>query len=227
MQTARKNVKNLLIAVACTALTVLAATTVILALPNRLGAEIIFFFSKFYIQIGTIVLGAFVAFAVYKFYSFMRRTKNPVQIIRANFRKNLVVLLSVPFIIYGCMALFASAFPTDYSRCDYYNEKLSGGVKDFQGKKFTINLCGTGGHDSTFRYEPDEIRLQVFNEKGDLVALRHFMVNWGESSESRGIHYYPDHIAYIDESLEHDFNKTVSIPPTSIDWIRARLPYFN
>lgn len=224
MQTTRKNVRNILITVVCIALALPASIAVLLLLPNSLSVGIIFFIAKFYTQIGAVALGIFIAFVMYKFYRFMQRTENPWQVVRANLRKNLILLFFILSIIYAFMVLFVFIFHGSYSRCDHYNKKLNGGIKEFQGQKFKINMCGTGGDKIQ---NNDEIRLQVFNEKGDLLALRHFVVDWDTNSSSRGIHYHPNHLAYVDESLQSDFNKTITMPPTALDWIRARIPLLD
>ena len=74
-------------------------------------------------------------------------------------------------------------------------------------------------------YVDEKIRLQIFNEKGDLVALRHFAVN--RDSNPRGeLEYHPDHITYYDRSAE-SYEKTIAMPPTTLDWIRARIPLLD
>ena len=87
-------------------------------------------------------------------------------------------------------------------------------------------MCGTGGEDSMLLYRPDEIRLQIFNQQGDLVALRHFAVNLG-SKPGGPPEYHPDHITYFDISSKRNFEKTISMPPTALDWIRARIPLLD
>ena len=32
---------------------------------------------------------------------------------------------------------------------------------------------------------------------------------------------------YQDDSHEHDYKKTISMPPTTLDWIRARIPLLD
>lgn len=131
-------------------------------------------------------------------------------------------LAAAPLIIYVCLAVLDTIFPIDYNRCDYYNERLNGGVKEFQGQKYKINICGTGGDSMQ---NNDEVRLQVFNEKGDLLAVRHFVVHW-DTNFDRSLEYHPNNITYFDPTDKH-FEKTLTMPPTVLDWIRARLPLLN
>ena len=181
-------------------------------------------------EITFIPLGIFLVILAYKAYRYVKRTGNPWQTVRENLKPNLIIISSIAFIIYAGMVLFAVRYPAEYDRCDFYNKELGGRVKEYQGRKFKVHLCGTGDYDGRFEYKPDEIRLQVFNEKGDLVALRHFEIDW-QSSFDREIEYHSDHIAYIDESSSTNSisisTKTISMPPTTLDWIRARIPLLD
>lgn len=180
-------------------------------------------------SIGLIALGIlsiFLAYKAYKTYRFIKRLESPWQTFKGNLKKNLIIFFSFAFAIYACMVLFVTLFPTEYDLCDFYNERLNGGVKEFQGQKFRVHMCGTGAQHTFFFVEDEEIRLQVFNEKGDLVALRHFAVNL--DSNPRGVlRYHADHITYFDISSKGDFEKTISMPPTTLDWIRSRIPLLD
>ncbi len=197
----------------------------IFLLPDPLGVRIIFFTAKYIAEIAFTALGIFLCFLAYKAYRFIKHTANPWQTVRENLKPNLILISSIALIIYACMALFlVIIFPIEYGRCDYYNEHLNGGVKEFKGQKFKINMCGTGGDQLQ---NNDEIRLQVFNEQGELVALRHFVVNWDENNFPNVLEYHSDHIVYFDRSAEEDFKKTIHMPPTALDWIRARIPLLD
>ena len=180
-------------------------------------------------SIGLIALGIlsiFFAYKAYKTYRYINRLESPWQTFKGNLKKNLIIFFSFAFTIYACMVLYVTLFPTEYGRCDFYNEHLNGGVKEFQGQKFRVHMCGAGGQHTYFFVEDDEIRLQIFNEKGDLVALRHFGVNL-DAKPGGPPDYYPDHITYFDTSSKRNFEKTISIPPTTLDWIRARIPLLD
>lgn len=223
MQTTRKIVKTYFITVGYVVMFCLISVIGLFVLPDPLSVWIMFFIAAYPAEIAFTALGLFLVFLAYKAYRFIKRTANPWQTVRENLKANLIILFSIAFIIYGCMALLVTILPTAYGRCDHYNEELNGGVKEFQGEKFKINMCGTGGDDNQSN---DEIRLQVFNEKGDLAALRHFVVHWDSNFERR-IEYHPDHITYYDASLEYNYIKTISMPPTALDWIRARIPLLD
>ncbi|NYH20184.1 hypothetical protein [Paraburkholderia bryophila] len=124
--------------------------------------------------------------------------------------------------VYACACLYEFVMPTQYSRCDFYSQKLNGGVKILNGENYKISLCGTGGDDMQ---SGDEIRLRVFNGAGVLLATRHFSVNWNENFPS-SLEYGPDRITYYDNNGS-DFEKHLFMPPTALDWVRARMPLFN
>lgn len=229
MPTTRKIVKTYLITAGYVVMFFFIAIIGFLLFPGMsIGA--LWFILDYKTEIAFAALGIFLVLLAYKAYRYVKRTENPWQTVRENLKPNLIIISSIAFIIYACMALFAARFPTEYDRCDFYNKELGGGVKEYQGHKFKVHLCGTGDYDGRFEYVPDEIRLQVFNEKGDLVALRHFEIDW-QSNFDRGIEYHPDHIAYIDESSSTNTisisTKTISMPPTTLDWIRARIPLLD
>lgn len=213
MQTARKNVKSGFFKAVYGLFFILVAIIAIFLLPDWLSVGIIFFIAKYKIEIGYTVLALFALGTVY----WLIKGKQ-----QQNLKKKVYILLSLPFIIYACICLVAFLFPASYSRCDYYNQELNGGVKEFNGKKYTVNLCGTGADNMG---SGDEVRLQVLDEKGELLAIRHFTVNWNESFP-KVLEYSPDHITYYDNTGS-DFDKRISIPPTAADWVRARLPLFN
>ena len=173
-------------------------------------------------EIAFAALGVFLVLLAYKAYRYVKRTENPWQTARENLKPNLIIISSITFIIYAGMVLFAARFPTEYDRCDFYNKELGGGVKEYQGRKFKVHLCGIRVGD----HEPDAIRLQVFNEKGDLLALRHFRF-YRDTSSPNVPEYHPDHITYFDEFRDPDSTKTMTMPPTTLDWIRARIPLLD
>jgi hypothetical protein len=106
-----------------------------------------------------------------------------------------------------------------------YNEKLNGGIKEFNGKKYTINICGAGRSSNEFY---NSTRLQVFNEQGELVAVRYYKVFWGGVPGHEPIKVHQDSITYHDDDYDAYFKHGhITMPPTFIDWIRARVPLFS
>jgi hypothetical protein len=224
MPTARKNVKKYLIVVFYVVLFLAISVAVLPLLPGPLALGLFLFVAEFKTQIAKIALCAFLAFFAYKYYKFIKRTASPAQAIKENLKRWIIRLLSISFVIYACLSLLVSILPDAYDRCDYYTEELNGGLKEYQGQKFMVKLCGEDRHHGWFSDGNDEIWLEVLNEKGDLLAKRTFFVHW-DVYYNRKIEYHPDHLSYIDDSS--DKIKKLSMPPTILDWIRARIPLLD
>ncbi|KNA31063.1 hypothetical protein ADU20_27455 [Burkholderia pseudomallei] len=132
-------------------------------------------------------------------------------------------ILIALLIIYGIIFVIDKRFPDKFYNCERDTKELHGGAKVYAGKKYNIVLCGTGGDEN---FMGDEIRLQVFSEKGDLLAQRRFVVNW-ITNFPRELEYGADYVTYYDASQQSNFEHRISMPPTWWDWVRARLPLLN
>lgn len=125
---------------------------------------------------------------------------------------------------YGVLvALSIYVFPTKYGNCEKDTSDLNGGVKVYGDRKFNVVLCGDGGNES---FNHDKIRMQIFSENGTLLAQRKFYVNWNGGGPIE-LKYYDDHLVYADAARRYDYKRKVSMPPTRLDWIRARLPFVD
>ncbi|WP_175782030.1 hypothetical protein [Burkholderia anthina] len=151
--------------------------------------------------------------------------------IRANVKKTrrsvfLVSALTVLSIIGGSMFLLQGNH--DYTDCQRhnYNNKLNGGTKEFDGRKYTINICGSGVNNShLFGDGMDLVKLTVLNARGEIVARRYYKVFWDGQPGHAPLVIAPDSITYQDDEKQADY--TISMPPTALDWVRARLPFFD
>ena len=224
MQTFRKNIKNYLLFVAYVVLVLVVG---FFLLPDPLALKImLFYIPQYKTEIAWTVSVIFFCFMGYKFYRTIKSAENPQQEIRDNLKAHMIILLFISSIIYVGMAVFA----TGYDRCDFFNEKLSGGVKEFQGQKFKVHFCGKGGYSGNMlNGNVDyEIRLQVFNEQRELLATRYFSMSYGGRFD-HVIEYYPDSIKYTDEPdrLDHDYQTTLAMPPTFLDWLKTKIPLLN
>lgn len=130
-------------------------------------------------------------------------------------------LLVVAVLGYGVLALLSIyVFPIRYPYCGDQTKYLNGGERVYVGRKFKIVLCGNGGDEL---YNHDKIRMQIFSENGTLLAQRKFYADWNGTPIR--IEYYSDHLLYFDDASKGSgFQNRVSMPPTWLDWIRARLP---
>ena len=110
------------------------------------------------------------------------------------------------------------AWGTTYRHCDDYTDHFDGGLHEIAGQTYGIRICGKGRQ--WVEDGSDEAVFQVYNMAGELLAERHFIPRWGRQIwsleyESNRILYYNDGGPYWAASL--------NMPPTWLDWIRARL----
>ncbi|RQS46062.1 hypothetical protein DID99_32630 [Burkholderia sp. Bp8986] len=106
-----------------------------------------------------------------------------------------------------------------------YNDKLNGGVKEFAGKKYTIDICGSGTNNNHFFGDGmDSVKLTISDSQGEILARRYYKVFWDGRPGHEQLMIGPDSITYQDDEKQKDY--TIAMPPATIDWIRARLPFF-
>lgn len=135
-------------------------------------------------------------------------------------------------LILGCSASFLEK-TFDNTDCQKYNhnDKLNGGLKEFNGKKYTINICGNSGHIGGGKFvgenEFDRVKLEVLGDQGELLAKRYYSVRWNDHPDHEPIKLQKDKITYWDDADAYDGPKSIAMPSTRWDWIRARLPFFN
>ena len=115
--------------------------------------------------------------------------------------------------------------PTPYIRCDLYTEEMNGGPRKFQEKTYNILLCGYLGLIDPGNFPDDEVRLQIFSESGELLAQRYLKPIFGMGEGSYDVEYGADYLIYKDGEGE-GYQKRIAMPPSRLDWIRARLPRF-
>lgn len=139
-------------------------------------------------------------------------------------RKNVGFLVKVicgflfAFLVLALICVYA--FSMEYGNCDEYTEKLKGGVHEFKGKKYTIKLCGANTLNSS-----EKIRMQVLNEVGEVLALRYFTIRTNFVGP-RELEYAPNFIIYHDYSQDEVLS-ILDMPPTRMDWLRAKVPFVN
>jgi hypothetical protein len=130
-------------------------------------------------------------------------------------------LLVVVVVSYGVLALLSIyVFQTHYPYCVDRTKYLNGGERVYAGRKFKIVLCGTGGDEN---FNADKIRMQILSETGGLLAQRSFYVDWNGGGPIKVV-YRENYLIYTDVTHQKLFEGKVSMPPTWLDWIRARMP---
>lgn len=227
MQTARayvkKSIKLAFVIIATIVVSFIILSLVVNFLPNRISSGIAFYILHAKKEIGFYmafaVLCFLVCFLAYKAYRVIKTTDAPLQ----EFKKMIPAAIMWLLVAYAASAFLSTIY--DRTSCEHHNytERLNGGVKEINGKKYNIRMCGDGGDSNQ---NDDRVQLEIFNDNGELLAKRHFTVHW-DGGFHEPIKIQQGHIIYFDASEENDYKKTLSVPPTSIDWIRARLPLFN
>ena len=144
--------------------------------------------------------------------------------------KNPLTLALIFVVLIVCIIATGSLiiYQLDNTNCQQYNynEKLNGGIKEFNGKKFTINICGSGANESHFFGDSmDKVQLTIINDQGELLAKRHYKVFWDGQPGHEPLSIDKDSITYQDDESQEDL--TITMPPTFIDWIRAKIPLIN
>jgi hypothetical protein len=138
-----------------------------------------------------------------------------MQTARKNVKALLLKLIAVSAIVYICFFLASFFNQSSYTDCERYTKELNGGVKEFKGNKYTVKLCGKGKTSGS----GNEVRLQIFGDKGELLALRYFTVHWNDATP-RALQYSDEEIFYYDYSQSKSLS-TISMPPSKIDWINT------
>lgn len=143
---------------------------------------------------------------------------------QANKRKKYrrITLLYIAALTYTLSILVITISSPVYKNCDDYTKKLNGGLRQFDEKTYRIRVCGSGPNDSG---NHDHIRLEVFNSTDSLQAIRYFRIDWDFSMDN-SLKYDADGIQYFDFSSDKLLQK-LYVPPSRLDWVRARIPLLD
>lgn len=210
MQTARKNVKRFVVKALYGLLIILLLLITVIILPNEIGVRILFLFALFQKFVGYALLVVLATWLLYWIF----KDKQKI-------RQRSFTILYGAATSYALVCLISLWHQTSYGACDYYTKLLNGGVKEFKGRQYRISMCST----NFFWGDGRQVRLQIFDEAGKLQALRYFTFYWNDGSEKE-LEYGDDVILYYDKSASQALH-SIPIPPTRIDWIKARLPLAN
>ncbi|WP_257010146.1 hypothetical protein [Burkholderia ubonensis] len=113
---------------------------------------------------------------------------------------------------------------TDCQRFNY-NAKLNGGIKQVDGTTYIVNICGSGGRgNGFFTNQNEQVKIVVADAHGSTLATRLFFVFWGGRPGNEPIEIRDGKLIYFDASDEYDGTRSISMPPTAIDWVAARIP---
>lgn len=133
------------------------------------------------------------------------------------------IVAALAVTIYFVLAILDRIYPEKFTRCDKYTRLLNGGEQNFDGKRLSVVLCGTGPNKNWLN---DKIRLQVFSENHTLLAQRTFHVDW-DTNADRELVYGDDRLTYFDSSQNDNYIHSIQMLPTWWDWVRARIPLLN
>lgn len=123
------------------------------------------------------------------------------------------------FGIYIALSIADMLLPQPYGLCNY-TERMGGKEAIYNNEKYKVVLCGVG------TYGNDHIRMQIFSEKGNLLAQRKFLADWEFGEDANKLEYKADRIIYSDFSIK-SYEGYISMPPTALDWMRARIPLLD
>lgn len=215
-----KLVKNFVFLIASIFVLILAFVIIGWFLPRHLQGGLILASLSYIKQAGLIVaFGVFIFFG-YKVFKVFKTAKSPSH----EFGKMTPAVVVWLVIIFSAVVLVDRYQGGGDCQNYNYNEKLNGGIKNFSGKKYTINLCGRGVNNSHFFGDDmDTVQLTVLDEQGALLAKRRYKVFWDAEPGHEPIVVEKDRLIYYDDEAQ-DGLRTIAMPPTWLDWIRARLP---
>ncbi|WP_275921382.1 hypothetical protein [Burkholderia sola] len=116
---------------------------------------------------------------------------------------------------------------TDRTDCQRfnYNVKMNGGVKQVDGITYIVNICGSGVRsNSLWGDQNEQVKLVVSDAHGSTLATRLFFVFWDGRPGEDSIIIRKNKLVYFDASDEDDSERSISLPPTTLDWITAKIP---
>lgn len=143
-------------------------------------------------------------------------------------RAKRVGLAIVTLGLLACLSLISlGGITTDDTDCQRfnYNAKMNGGIKQVDGTTYIINICGSGTRSHGFFADQNEqVKLVVTDAHGSTLATRLFFVFWDGRPGEDSIKIRDGKLIYFDASDEYDSKRSISMPPTVIDWVAARIP---
>jgi len=208
MQPRRKNALTLL----TTILYILALSTIGFILVSIGGMILHSIFSIETSKIIFLVYGSLLlilSFHGYKIYRIIKIAKPSKKKIA---HEIILRVMFVFFIVLFIYLLLASQYHRKVLDRHYECENTK---KEFQGKIFDIQIC------EAYIYEHEQsraVRFSVFDQQGRLRALRNFAFRHKGTS----IEYKKNGLTYFNSD---DENQYFNMPPTALDWLRARVPF--
>lgn len=216
-----RSVRNFLLIVASIAALILMCAIVDWFIPSNIHNGLVIASLHFVDDIGIGLVAAIMLFFGYKARLICKAERS--------FGRELLKM--TPAIIFWlCVILYLANFLVGGGNydCQKYNytSQLNGGVKYFQGRKYAIKICGSGVNNSHFFGDNmDPVELTITNDQGELLVKRHYKVFWDGQPGHEPLTIGAASITYQDDDKQLDHS--IAMPPTVIDWIRARVPVLN
>lgn len=202
---------------------------IFLILPQSIGGYFAAFMWKaseqFEQRVIYTVMGSLLAFALFMFFRFMVKAVSSVQPAQQKRKYYVATILYMVVMACGFVISGIAIFGEDYRRCDFYNspDTLGAGIKTFNGKSYEIQVCGTAPRPQDG--DDDKLELKVLSQEGELLAKRHYSVNWEAGRSFHEPLQYEVNAITILNAYGDDMK--IQIPPTKLDWIRARIPLLD
>lgn len=212
-----RSLKNVLMIAGSIVALILACGVIDWFLPGSVHNGLVITILHFANEIGVGISFLVVSFFGYKAYLVKKTEKS--------FGRELLMMIpSIALWIIGALFVqyyFSSKGGYDCRKYNY-SQQLNGGVKEFEGKRYAIKICGSGvNHNSFFGDSMDSVELTIANEQGELLAKRHYKIFWDGQPGHEPLILGQNSITYQDD--EEEVAHTIAMPPTAVDWIRARL----
>ncbi|VWD42071.1 hypothetical protein BLA18109_07472 [Burkholderia lata] len=163
---------------------------------------------------------ASIIFVLY-FYRFVRNIDHFGRMKRVG-----LAVVTLGFLVFFYLVNFRG-ITTDETDCQRfnYNAKLNGGVKQIDGTTYIVNICGSGrSGNGLFADQNEQVKIVVADAHGSTLATRLFFVFWGGRPGNDPIEIQDGKLIYFDASDAYDNTRTISMPPSTMDWVAARIP---
>jgi len=135
---------------------------------------------------------------------------------RQEIQQRIIAALSIPFFIYLGLIFYFNATVEqsidEYGICETTQ-------KEFQGQVLNIQICDTDVPRDIHRYLT---RIKVFDQKGNLLARRHYVYKQ-MASEFDPVYYSEQGLSYF--CLDENTERYLNLPPSALDWVLARIPF--
>ncbi|MCW3696785.1 hypothetical protein [Burkholderia cenocepacia] len=140
-----------------------------------------------------------------------------------------LAIVTLGFLVFFYFVNFRG-ITTDDTVCQRfnYNAKLNGGTKQVDGTTYIVNICGSGGGRANgfFAGQNEQVKIVVADARGSALATRLFFVFWGGRPGAEPIEIRDGKLIYFDAADQYDGTRSISLPPTVIDWVTARIPFW-